>query len=337
MALTEWMNRLKGIFARGAEDGSRRPDGGTSCYRPLQKRMPGEENAPAQMASGEGNPPVQYAHTGFTGMNPPVNYSGSFSAQTAYQQQMSYGQPSYARENSYGMPAYGQSAPGQPAMVDSRNYARTGMNPMSYGQERAQSFAQPVVREEPQPAARPERGWFASRENRQPNNISYMPGVAPDSSFAGQTVHIIVLTGLKSCYEAIECMKNGETLIVTMEAIANEGESVRCQDMLAGAAFTLGCGVRSLQGPGLVLIAPESVRVLPEQPVSRAELPPQFARAPETPQIQQNAPGRRERRSSPRAEEFNAARNGERNNYNPYTGTMPAAAGAYGTFGGYGY
>ena len=132
------------------------------------------------------------------------------------------------------------AAPGQPAMVDSRNYARTGMNPMSYGQERAQSFAQPVVREEPQPAARPERGWFASRENRQPNNISYMPGVAPDSSFAGQTVHIIVLTGLKSCYEAIECMKNGETLIVTMEAIANEGESVRCQDMLAGAAFTLG-------------------------------------------------------------------------------------------------
>ena len=33
----------------------------------------------------------------------------------------------------------------------------------------------------------------------------------------------------------------------------------------------------------------------------------------------------------------NAARNGQLNNYNPYTGTMPVAAGAYGSFGGYGY
>ena len=31
------------------------------------------------------------------------------------------------------------------------------------------------------------------------------------------------------------------------------------------------------------------------------------------------------------------AREGELENYNPYTGTMPVAAGAYGSFGGYGY
>ena len=44
-----------------------------------------------------------------------------------------------------------------------------------------------------------------------------------------------------------------------------------------------------------------------------------------------------ERRTGARAEEWNAARNGQLNNYNPYTGTMPVGAGAYGSFGGYGY
>ena len=42
---------------------------------------------------------------------------------------------------------------------------------------------------------------------------------------------IMTMTGLKSCYDAIECMKNGETLLVMLDAIANEGESMRCQDM----------------------------------------------------------------------------------------------------------
>jgi len=48
-------------------------------------------------------------------------------------------------------------------------------------------------------------------------------------------------------------------------------------------------------------------------------------------------PGRRERRTGPNAADWTAARNGEMDNYNPYTGTMPVAAGSYGSFGGYGY
>ena len=46
---------------------------------------------------------------------------------------------------------------------------------------------------------------------------------------------------------------------------------------------------------------------------------------------------RRERRTSPNTVEWNAARNGQLEGYNPYTGTMPAAAGDYERFGGYGY
>ena len=54
-------------------------------------------------------------------------------------------------------------------------------------------------------------------------------------------------------------------------------------------------------------------------------------------QAEDNGSARRERRSGVRAEEWQAARNGQMDSYNPYTGTMPVAAGAYGSFGGYGY
>ena len=167
------------------------------------------------------------------------------------------------------------------------------------------------------------------------SNISYMPGYAPDAGAApfNHVEHIMALTGLKSCYEAIECMKNGETLIVGLDAIANENESMRCQDMLAGAAFTLGCTVRMLQSARLVLIAPQGVKILPEEIQARVEAVPPAYTAP----VQENIPRQRERRTGRNAAEWNAARNGQMDNYNPYTGTMPVAAGSYASFGGYGY
>jgi FtsZ-interacting cell division protein YlmF len=184
-------------------------------------------------------------------------------------------------------------------------------------------------------------GTEAGFPRARQDNISYMPGFAPANRDPQNTLHvehIMTLTGLKSCYEAIECMKNGETLIVMLDAIANESESMRCQDMLAGAAFTLGCTVRLLAGARIVLIAPEGVLILPEK-----QGMPEGIRLQEMPATRMNAaaeaprPGRRERRTSPNAAEWTAARNGEMDNYNPYTGTMPVAAGSYGSFGGYGY
>jgi hypothetical protein len=173
------------------------------------------------------------------------------------------------------------------------------------------------------------------------DNISYMPGFAPANREAGNTLHvehIMTLTGLKSCYEAIECMKNGETLIVMLDAIANESESMRCQDMLAGAAFTLGCTVRLLNGARIVVIAPEGVLILPEQQgMPEGIRPPEMMATRMTAAAEAPRPGRRERRTSSNAADWTAARNGQMNNYNPYTGTLPVAAGSYGSFGGYGY
>ncbi len=321
MAKGNWRSRLSQAFTKSSDnDATRRPDGGTSCYRPMMRRMPGAVPPPQGDEYGQ---PIPYVHTGFTGMTPPAGYGeegtgyGQMPAyeQTGYSQspyrQLTYDQPAFGRQDSYMPPP----APPAPA-----SYFRTT----------------PETGE--RTAARPERGWFPPREEAKPqNNISYMPGFAPEKNANWSHVeHIMIMTGLKSCYEAIEGMKNGETLIVIMDAIANENESMRCQDMLAGAAFTLGCSVRMLQGGRLVLIAPEDVLVLPEQPAIRSDRPPVYHPAP-APAAAEQPPVRRERRTGSRAEEWNAARNGEMDNYNPYTGTMPVAAGAYGSFGGYGY
>ena len=324
MALNGWKDRLKQFIAQGIGDGTRRPDGGTSCYRPVKKRMFQEAAGPQNYEYAQ---PVQYVHTGFTGMTPPRDDTG-------YGPQQGFEQAAYAPP-AYNQPAYGQQAFAREDSFPQQAVYGGGYDP--YGQPANGGVFQNRPQPEERAAARPERGWFPSRDQGgQPDNISYMPGFAPDGAACRHVEHILTLTGLKSCYDAIECMKNGETLIVMLDAIANEGESMRCQDMLAGAAFTLGCSVRMLQGGRLVLIAPEGVRILPEQQATRPEFPPAFMQAP--PQQAQQAPehAKRERRTGIRAEEWNAARNGQMEQYNPYTGTMPVAAGAYGSFGGYG-
>ena len=338
MALSGWRDRLKQVFSPGTGDGTRRPDGGTSCYRPMRKQMPPEAAGPQNYDYTQ--QPVSYVHTGFTGMNPPAGYGGDvpgYGAQPAFDQtayspftQQAYngpqgygGQPAYPQGGAFsGQTAYGGfDSFSQPANIPSQNLFQNRPDP----EERI--------------AARPERGWFPAREQAgQPNNISYMPGFAPEGNSDSHVEHIMTLTGLKSCYDAIECMKNGETLIIMLEAIANESESMRCQDMLAGAAFTLNCSVRMLQGGRLVLIAPEGVRILPEQQqAARQEFPPAFMQAQKKQPAQGTEYVKRERRANPRAEEWNAARSGQMEQYNPYTGTMPVAAGSYGSFGGYGY
>lgn len=304
MALKDLMKNIGGVFARMSADITRRPDGGTSHYRPLRKKT--AEPQMGEMIQGQAPAQdPQYVHTGFTGMNPPAYYGG-------YDQQTAYDQTGYS--NTSFAPVYGQQQGGQ------TNYFRQDPAPR-------QDYVG--------------KGSFTGQNGfpmAKKSNISYMPGVEPGAGRGQVHVeHIITLTGLKSCYEAIEFMKDGETLIVMLDAIANESESMRCQDMLAGAAFTLGCSVRLLQGARIVVIAPEGVKILPEQ-AAAFEAPrmpdmqaTRMAAAAEVPY-----PNRRERRTGPNAAEWNAARNGQLEGYNPYTGTMPVAAGSYASFGGYG-
>ncbi len=345
MAFRDLQNWFRSRFSGAVYDGTKRPDGGTSCYRPVSRRNPAEERAAygmaADYAAGAGQTP--YIHTGFTGMNPPASYTGGASAIStdpygygAAQAALRQATGGRAAENGYAFSARTRDGA-----------AENGRQPVQQGyagQEPAQGYTawqaapQQVQGYAPQPAFQASVPAEAS-----PDNISYMPGVqAPDAgNAAGHVEHIMAMTSLRTCYEAIECMKNGETLIVTMDAIANESESTRCQDMLAGAAFTLGCSVRTIRGPGMVLIAPAGVKILPEQnswsgPVMSYEMPVTPAAQP-APQYAGYAQQRRERRVSQNSAGWENARSEQNRNYNPYTGNMPAAAGSYASFGGYGY
>ena len=287
MAFMDLFRSLGGAFSRITADGTRRPDGGTSHYRPTRKKA--QEPGPAEMNAQGQTQQFSYVHTGFTGMNPPANYG-------------------YETVSSQAQSGTNWPRPAEP--VQQPSYIGMG----SFGGRT--DFSAPAR-----------------------DNISYMPGIAQGQGRGTAHIeHIITLTGLKSCYDAIECMKDGETLIVTLDAIANESESMRCQDMLAGAAFTLGCSVRLLPGAGIVVIAPEGVKILPEQQEAAGTFrPPEIPAARTAAAAEAPRPARRERRTGPNAAEWNAARSGQLDNYNPYTGTMPVAAGSYASFGGYGY
>lgn len=325
MALKDLMKNIGGMFSRVTADITRRPDGGTSHYRPLRKKT---QAAPVQDMTMQAPTMPQntpFVHTGFTGMTPPVNYGG-YDQQTAYGQ-TAYGQAAYGQA-AYGQTAYGQQPYGGDAGSAQTAWSRPQENQTSYFRGSGQDNSQDYVGKGSFTG-----GFTAARRN----NISYMPGMEPRPERRDVHVeHIITLTGLKSCYEAIEFMKDGETLIVMLDAIANESESMRCQDMLAGAAFTLGCSVRLLSGARIVVIAPEGVKILPEQPMGfEPARMPEIPAARATPAAEAPQPARRERRSP--TVEWEAARSGQLQNYNPYTGTMPVAAGSYASFGGYGY
>ena len=188
-----------------------------------------------------------------------------------------------------------------------------------------------------------------SRNAAPADNISYMRGNNANSSAANgntpvqeenRVERIMVLTSLKSCYEAIGFMKNNETLILTLDAIANDSEITRCEDMLAGAAFTLGCTVRMLPGTGhMILVVPKGVTVLPEEN-RRTHAAPAAPVSPGTgyyaPTEQTAYQPRRERRSSQNTQNWKSFENGSRSNTG-YYGQEPVPMDSYTTYGGYGY
>ena len=183
---------LKGLLNGGQGNSSRRPDGGTSCYRPIQRRNRQEEELAREKAAeyAAGQPRVASLHTGFTGMNPPP--SGPMPVQNTQS-----GYPGFAGDNgNSGNPGYyGQVGfSGNPGFAgnDSRNFGGNGSANVPGG------------------------------------NISYMPGVYGQD--AGSTCthveHIMTITSLRSCYDAIECMKNEETLIVTLDVLGSDSEKI---------------------------------------------------------------------------------------------------------------
>ena len=310
MALRNLGAWLGDLLNRRQGNSCRRPDGGTSCYRPMQRRNRQEEELAREKAAeyAAGQPPVASLHTGFTGMNPPA--SGPMPVQNT--QNGISGLSRYSANFEYsGYSAASNYSGNQEGSARSGFSGYAGWN----GNESRNSG---------------ENGFM----NASGGNISYMPGVYGQD--AGSTCthveHIMTITSLRSCYDAIECMKNEETLIVTLDVLGSDNERIRCQDMLAGAAFTLGCSVRNLQSVGVVIIAPAGVKILPERQIRNM---PELQGTPRPVPVQEGYIPRRERRSSQNTIGWENANSGMSTGYNPYTGSVPAAAGDYSAYGGY--
>jgi len=71
------------------------------------------------------------------------------------------------------------------------------------------------------------------------------------------------LVSREACYDIIDIMKNGESVVVNIESIQSAQEVQHCVDLLSGAAYTLGCSITKLSAQSKVyLIAPNTVQVL---------------------------------------------------------------------------
>ncbi len=123
-------------------------------------------------------------------------------------------------------------------------------------------------------------GWPAQQQEmqpagqtpQQPNNIVYMNAPFVDANGRGyrHCERVVQLQNVAACFRVIEFMRNNESVIVNMEAIAADQDLQRCLDMLAGAAFTLSCSLTKItSGKRAYLIAPEAVQVLQENAIAR--------------------------------------------------------------------
>lgn len=117
------------------------------------------------------------------------------------------------------------------------------------------------------------RGLRKDQPKQEPGNIAYIDPnnfVGTDGKAYRHVERVAQLVSVSACFRIIEFMRNGESVIVNTESIANEADVQRCLDMLAGAAFTLGCSLTKItQLKRAYLIAPATVLVMQDTGVAR--------------------------------------------------------------------
>lgn len=368
MAFQQWIDKLMGRGQTADDDGTQeqRGDGGTSYYRPntnkraVTAKMP-EDNLTGQFTldklraltrkqetesarnanqntgytgnaqkAANGSAPamdgypdgardggtgnlegfhrgytgsIQAVHSGFTGMEP-LGDAGMY-----------YGTPGNGVDAAYGYNSDGRYPGGGNAggYNTDAGYSMNGYAASAYGTG---------------------NGW-----NTVPNNVSKMP-----LSHTNPDMHVervMVLTSMRSCYDAICHMKDKETLILSLDSIGDKNEAERWKYLLQGAAFTLKCTVATLPGSGyMLLVAPYTVTLLQNDDRGTRDLRMEAS----APQADTNAQdtawqnsmvqsSRRTRRSdaNPGWTSYDTG-----NNPNSYYGQRPVSPDMYSSYGGYG-
>ncbi len=246
-------------------------NGGTSGYRPgkVQGRsIFSTQSLPVQQATQ----PQPRQSTGMT---------GRFNAMDGQMQQTGLQQPQQDFSGTYQQTGFQQN-PYQPTMnqqpyygqQDPAGYQQTGFqqDPYQQGGFQQTGYQQNPPQQPYQQGGFQQTGYqqpYPPQQPQQPDNISYMPGsnfVDEDRRGYTHVERIVQLVSVAACFRIIEFMRNGESVIVNTESIANEADIQRCLDMLAGAAFTLECSLTKItQVKRAYLIAPKTVLVMQDK------------------------------------------------------------------------
>lgn len=243
--------------------------GGQAGYPPAYGQpqgYPPQQEAPQGYTAAYGQPqdPLSQYTAGVGGFQQPMN-AGYQPGYTGQMQPQAAPYPPMGGQTAYQPPVSGQTAYQQPApqpvqgMFPGQNQ---GSAAFQQGMGAASSGRTSRIR-----AQREQQG-----ATPPPNNISYMPNtfVGADGKAYSHVERVAQLVSVSACFRIIEFMRNGESVIVNTESIANEADIQRCLDMLAGAAFTLGRSLTKItQVKRAYLIAPLSVLVMQDVAISR--------------------------------------------------------------------
>lgn len=259
MALKDWMqpmwDKIRARNPFGQDDMSANMANGGHCgykpntakHRPLREQTQSIPTSDPQMMDSMETcvnwaPLQQEQTTGFGGFAnvPPqaTGYQQTGYQQTGFQQQTGYQQPMGGWQPQGGMDA--------------------GMgNPFAAPQ---QSMGNTV------PFPTMQQTQYQNPQNAAPvDNISYMPGnfVGEDGKAYSHCERIAVVNNVSMCYRVVEFMRNGESVIVSTEQIADEDENQRCLDLLYGAAFAMNYSFTKVSGKSIYLVSPATVLVIP--------------------------------------------------------------------------
>lgn len=213
---------------------------------------------------------------GFTGYKPKAGRGDVFSTSSINAAQMppQEAMPQANPGTWQGQPQPSMQMPPVPQNAPQAGYApaETGGAQFGYAPPQAQA-AQPPVQNMPAPQPAPVQPQpNQPPQATVPNNISYMPGtfVGNDGKAYSHVERVVQLVSVQACFRIIEFMRNSESVIVNTEALISDADVQRCLDMLAGAAFTLGCTLTKItQLKRAYLIAPRNVLVMQDAAVAR--------------------------------------------------------------------
>lgn len=251
---------------------TQQPPQGHTGFTGMFPGMGGQAGYTAPYAQPQGYPPQQEAPQGYAPYGQEQDPLSQYTAGVGGFQQM--GSTAYQPGYTGQMPQGGQTAWQQP-VGGQMGYQQPMMGQTAWQQPAA---AQPYPPQQPQGGAAPTGRTARMRAQREqpqqpaPDNILYMSKnfVGADGNAYNHVERITQLVSVSACFRIIEFMRNGESVIVNTEGIANEADVQRCLDMLAGAAFTLGCSLTKItQVKRAYLIAPLSVLVMQDVAISR--------------------------------------------------------------------